>query len=153
MYLAVQRRKEVHQQFCNPRCCSRFPRAFLPRLVGHEMFLHPVRVDLVDRFANSILVQPAVLLESSVLFGKAHPSSSCVPPSRCKQLVVCRGGRLHATLCGETAIFSLERFSNGTNILYSDEVSKYFLYGAILGFVKSQDTDCLPRLRLMSSWD
>ena len=31
-----------------------------------------------------------VLLESSVPFDTAHPSSSCTPPSRCKQLKVCR---------------------------------------------------------------
>ena len=80
----------------------------LIRLVGHKMFLHPVHVDLVDQFASSILAQPAVLSESSVPFGIAHPSSSCIPLSRCKQLVVCRSGRLHATLFGKTAILSLE---------------------------------------------
>ena len=56
------------QEFCSQRCCSRFPEAFLIRLVGHKMFLHPVHVDLVNQFANSILVQPAVLSESKCTF-------------------------------------------------------------------------------------
>ena len=112
----------------------RFPRTFLIRLVGHKMFLYPVHVDLVDQIANSILVQHAVLSELSVPFGKAHPSSSCIPLSRCKQLVVCRRRRSHATLCGKTAILSLERVSNCTKILYSDEVPKVFLFGTIPWF-------------------
>ena len=114
------------QVFHCPRCCSRFPSYFLIRLVGHKMFLHPAHIDLVDQCASSILVQPAVLSESSVPSGKAHPSSSCIPLSRCKQLIVCRRGRFHATLFGKTAMLSLERVSNCTNILYSDVVSKYF---------------------------
>ena len=115
--LAVQLRKEIHQEFCNQRCCSRFPRAFLIRLVVQKMFLHPVHVDLVDQCSNSILVQPAVLSESSVPFGIDHPSSSCVPRYRCKRLVVCRRGRLHATLFGKNykpfswACFKLHQYT------------------------------------------
>ena len=90
------------------------------RLVGHQMFLRPVLVDLVDEFASSILIQPAVHSESSVSFDIAHlffiHANSWW----------CRKKRLHATLSGKTAILSLERVSNSTNILYSDEVSKYF---------------------------
>ena len=122
VYLAVQLQKEVHQEFCNPLCCAWFPRTFF-RLVGHKMFLLPVLVDLVDQFASSILIQPAVLSESSVPFRKAH-LSSWIPLSPCKQLVV--RGQLHATLSGKTPILSLELVSNCTNVMYSDEVSKYF---------------------------
>ena len=132
VYLAVQLQKEVHQEFCNPRCCARFLMAILIRLVGHRMFLRPVLVDLVDQFSSSILIQPAVLSESSVPFGIAHPSSSFIPLSLCKQLVVCRWERLHATLSGKSAILSLEWVFNCTNILYSDEVSKYFCMGQSL---------------------
>ena len=120
------RKREVHQEFCNPRCCSRFPKYFLIRLIGHKMFLHLVHVDLVDQFASSILEQPAALSESSVLVRTAHPSFSCIPLSRCKRRAVRRRERLHATLFGKTAILSLERASNRTNFLYSDEVSKYY---------------------------
>ena len=115
--------------------------------------------------ANSIRVQPVVLLESRVPFGKAHPSSSCKPLFRCKQLVVCHRGRLHATLFGKIAFLAVERVSNCPNIPYFDEVSPVFLYGTILGFVKShgvssihssssigftfvKNTDCLPLLGL-----
>ena len=133
VYLAVQLQKEVHQEFCNPRCCAQFPSAILIRLVGHKMFLRPVLVDLVDRVASSILTQPAVLSKSSVPFGKAHPSSSCVPLSLCKQLAVCRRGRLHATLSGKKTIISLQRASNCTNILHPDEVSKDFFIEQSLG--------------------
>ena len=158
MYLDVQLQKVAHQECCNPRCCSRFIKYFLLRLVGHKMFMHPVHVDLVDQFASSILAQTAVLSESSVPSGIAHPSSSCIPLSRCKQLVVCRGGRLHATLSGKTSILSLERVSNRINILYSDEVFQVFCveqslpcqvaWSFLLGFTIVKNTDCLPRLRL-----
>ena len=124
-YLAVQLQKEEHQEFCNPRWCSRSPKNSLIRWVGHTMFLHLVLVDLVDRFANLVWVQPVALLEISVPFGIAHPLSSCIPLSQCKQLVVCRR-RLHATVCGKIAILCLERVSLCTNIPYFDEVSKYF---------------------------
>ena len=99
---------------------------FLIRLVGHKMFLHPVLVDLVDQFASSIFVQPAILSESSVPFGTAPPLFSCIPLSRCKRRAVCCGEQLHVTLFGEIAILSLERALSCTGILYSDEVSKYF---------------------------
>ena len=58
MYLAVQLQKEVQLEFCNPRWCSQFRKAFLIHLVGPKMFLRPVLVDLVDlvdQFASSIL--------------------------------------------------------------------------------------------------
>ena len=45
-------RKEGHEEFCNPRCCSRIPRYFLTQLGGHKMFLHLVHVDLVDQFSS-----------------------------------------------------------------------------------------------------
>ena len=161
--------KEAHQEFCNPWCCSRFPRYFLIRLIGHEMFLHLVHVDPVDQFASSFLIQPAVLSESSVPFWYSssfvfmHTTLSMQTAGNVS--VMCRGGRLHATLFGKTAILSLQRVPHRTNILCSDEVSKYFLYGTILGFVKSREvsptqfsssigftivtnTDCLPLLRL-----
>ena len=139
-------------------------KAILIRLVGHKMFLHPVHGDLADQFANLIL-QPAVLSESSVPFGIAHPSSSCIPLSRCKQLGVCRGERVRATLFGKTAILSRERVSNCTNVLSSDEVSNYSCMDQSLalssrtkfppynfhlpsGSLYVKNTDCLPRLRL-----
>ena len=87
--------------------------------VGQRMFLHLVLVDLVDRFA-------VALLELSVPYGVARPLSSCIPLSRCKQLVVCCRGRLLATVFGIIAILPLERVSNCTNIPYFDEVAKYF---------------------------
>ena len=111
---AVQLQKELYQEFCNPRCCSRSPRNSL------------IRCKLVNRFANLVWVQLVALLELSEPFGIAHPLSSCIPLSQCKQLVVCRRGRLHATLFGKIAILSLVRVSNCTNIPYFDEVSKYF---------------------------
>ena len=165
VYLSAQLQKEAHQEFCNPRCCARFPKTILIRLDGHKMFLRPVLVDLVDQFASSISIQPALLSESSVPFGIAYPSSSCIPLSLCKQMAVCRRERLHATSSGKTAILSLERVSNCTNFLCYDEVSKSFCMEQILGFVKSHEvsstqfsssigftivknTDCLPRLRL-----
>ena len=88
------------------------------RWVGHKMFLHPVLIDLVDRFANSVCVQPVALLELSVPFGIARPSSSCLTLSRCKQLTIYCRGRLHATVFGKIAILSLERVSNCTENPY-----------------------------------
>ena len=55
MYLAVQLQKKVHQEFCNPRCCSWFPSYFLIRFLGHKVFLHLAHVDLVDQFARCTL--------------------------------------------------------------------------------------------------
>ena len=100
--------------------------------------------------------------ELSISCDRAPPSSPCIPLSQCKRLAVCRRGRLRATLSGKTAILSLERVSN---ILYSDEVSKYFCmeqssalssrmevpstqFSSSIGFTIVKNTDCLPRLRL-----
>ena len=77
----------------------------------------PVHVDLVDQFESSMLIQPAVLSESSVPLGRAHPVFSCIPLSHWKLQVVCCGGRNP---------LSWASFKNCTNILYSDMVSKYF---------------------------
>ena len=143
MYLAVQLQKEVHHELCSPRCCSRFPRAMLIRLVGNKLFLRPVLVDLVDHFASSILIQTAVLSESSVLFGRGHLSSSCIPLSLCKQLVVCRRGRLHATLSGKTAILPLSEFQIAQIYCILMRFPSIFglvkAHGTILGFVKSHE--------------
>ena len=55
-----------------------------------------------------------------------------IPLSLCRQLVVCRRERLHVTAFGKTAILSLERASNCTNMLYSGDVSKYSGVGRFL---------------------
>ena len=83
-------------------------------------------VDLVDRCANSVRVQPVDIMGIGVPFGIAPPSSSCIPLSQCKLQAVCCGGRLHATVFGKIVIFCCERASSCTNIQYFEEVSKYF---------------------------
>ena len=53
----------------------------------------------------------------------AHPSLSYTSISQCKPNVVCYGGRLHVIVFG---ILSSDRALNCTNILYFEDVSKYF---------------------------
>ena len=121
-------------------------------------------VNLVNHIARSILVRHMAFSELSAPSGGAHPEFSYMPLCQCKlQAVYCRE-RLHATVFGKMASLSLERASNYTKILYFEGVSKYFLYGAILGFVRShgvspmsypssigfnvvKNTACLPLLR------
>ena len=108
-----------------------------------------------------------VILESSILCDTAPPLTSCIPLSQCKLQAVCSGGQLHAIAFGEIAILSFERASNCTNILYFEEVSKYFcekrpflglvkshgvssvLSSQSTGFTAVRNTDCLPLLRLL----
>ena len=81
-------------------------------------------VDLVDRIANSIRVQPVAILESSEPFGRAPPKSSCIPLSQYKSQVVCCGERLHVTVFRKFASLSLERASHCTTKPYFEDVSK-----------------------------
>ena len=61
--------KRVCQGFCSPRCCSKFSWNSLIRWVRHKMFLRLVLVDLVDRCANWVRVQPVAILVLSVPSG------------------------------------------------------------------------------------
>ena len=63
------------------------------------MILRLGLVDLVDRCANSLGVQPVAFSESSAPSGRAHPVFSYIPLAQCKlQAVFCRE-RLHVTVC------------------------------------------------------
>ena len=84
------------------------------------------------------------ILELSVPFGRAPPSFSCIPLSQCNRRAVCCRERSHVIVFGKIAILSPERALNGTRRLYFEKCSQVFLYGAILGFVKSHGVSPIP---------
>ena len=67
LYPAVRLSKGVCQEFCSQRRCSKFRCNSSIRWVGHKMILRLGLVDLVDRCAKSLWVQPVAILELSVL--------------------------------------------------------------------------------------
>ena len=81
LYPAARLQKEVHQKFCNPRCCRKFHRNSSNRLTVPKMILRLGFVDLGDRVASSIWVQPLALSELSEPSGRAPPlfSSPSLP--------------------------------------------------------------------------
>ena len=76
LYSAAGLQKEVLKILCDARCRYKFPRNSSNRLMGPKMMLCLGFVDLVDRIASSIGVQPVALLELSELWGKFPPLSS-----------------------------------------------------------------------------
>ena len=76
LYSAAWLQKEVLQKLCNPRCCCKFLRNSSNRSMVPRMILRLGFVDLVDRVASSIWVQPVALLESSETFGGARSEFS-----------------------------------------------------------------------------
>ena len=107
------------------QCCYRFHRNFSNRSMVPKMILRLGFVDLVDRIASAFFARIVVLSELSEPSGGAHPVSSSIPLSQCKPQVVCCRERLHVTVNGKIASFSLERASNCSNILHFEGVSKF----------------------------
>ena len=71
------------------------------------MILRLGLVDLVDRCANSLGVQPVAILELSVLLGGAPFFFYTHRFLNAKRRAVCRRQRLHVTAFSKIAIFSL----------------------------------------------
>ena len=64
---------------------------------------------------------------------------------------LCHRVQLHQNLFGKIAVLFLQRVINCINILYFEDVSKYFLQGAILACDKSQRVFLKPRLSSIKS--
>ena len=132
--------------------------------MGPKMILLLGFVDLVDRIASSLWLQPVVLLKASEPFGRAPLVFSYIPLSQRKLHVVCSRERLHVTVF----VKKCKPFSRANFKLHQSSVFwrrlQVFLYGAILGFVGSRgsspmrfsssigftavkNTACLPPLR------
>ena len=144
LYTGVPLSKAVCQEFCSRRRCSRFHSNSSNRSVGPKMILRRGFVDLVDLIAISIWVQPVAILEFSEPFGRAPPVFSYTPLSQCKLQAVCCRERLHVTVSGKIASLSLwASFKLHENTVFWRRF-QVFLYGAILGFVKSRGVSSMP---------
>ena len=109
-----------------------------------KMILRLGFVDLVNHVASSILARRVALPGLSEPSGGAHPEFSYVPLSQCKLQTVCCTERLHVTVSGEIADLSLWasiKLHQNTVVRRRFQV---FLYGAILGFVRSHGVSPMP---------
>ena len=144
LYHAIPLSKVVCHEFCCLRRCSRFLRDSVNRLVGPKMILLLGCVALVAHIANSIWEQIVALLESSEPSRRAPPVFSYIPLSQCKLQVVCCRERLHVTSFGKKCKpFSWASFKLHQNAVFWRRF-QVFLYGAILGFVRSHGVSPMP---------